>query len=128
MSYDAAGRLIGELLLDGGLHTFSYDRAGNRTAMADPTGITTSTYSPRNETASVVTPDNLEIGYLYDPVGDRQTMINPDDGLFTYDRDRRLTSTALPLLNSLASFEYDGLNCRIVKNVGGTAYHYATMT
>ncbi len=84
--------------------------------MADPTGRTTSTYSPRNNLSTVTNPDAKTITYAYDTVGRRSAMTDPDGGRFTYAYDPagNLTSLLNPQ-SERTSLAYDPLGREIQK-------------
>ena len=118
MVYDAVSQPIERRYPDGIRHTFSYDEVGNRTAMADPTGRTTTVYDDRNYPTRVTNPDDKSVTYAYDARGQRRTMTDPDGGLFTYTHDAaaRLHWMENPQ-NQRTTFTYDGVGRQTQKNL-----------
>jgi YD repeat-containing protein len=87
MGYDANNRLTSESFTDGQSHGYGYDNVGNRLTMADSTGITTYTYTARNESQSVQVPGGKIMTHTYDAAGRRINLQDYDGGMFTYTWD-----------------------------------------
>ena len=97
------------LFPDASRETIVYDKVGNRTEFANPGGITTTTYSQRNEPLSVTDQNNQVVTYQYDALSQQQVMTDADGGLFTntYDAVGRLSGLVNPQ-NETTTITYDG--------------------
>ena len=81
LGYDAANRLTTETFSDGVVHTYAYDKVNNPVSMTDPTGVTSRTFSVRNELLSEKTPLPMggsgTVTSAYDPASRRTLMAAP---------------------------------------------------
>jgi RHS repeat-associated protein len=62
---------------------------GSRTRMEDSTGITTYTYDELRRPRAVTYPAGKTLTYVYDAMGNRSTLTDPDGGVTTYSYDSR---------------------------------------
>src|SRR5262249_27106497 len=98
-SYDLTHQLTSD-----GPHTYSYDPAGNRTAVVTSQGTTSYQTGPANRVASDGT-----WTYTYDPEGNLVTKRNPTSGelwTYTYDHRNRLTTASQTLGSNSFSVSY----------------------
>lgn len=102
-----AGRQTGIEYSDGGLVTFAYDAAANRTRMEDGTGITTFAYDELRRLKTVTNPGNKILTYSYDTNGNTQVE-NAGGSLTTYtwSAENMCVGIALPS-GALNTFAYD---------------------
>jgi YD repeat-containing protein len=91
--------------------SFTYDQVGNRLSMVDGTGVTTYTYDALYRLRNVNDGAGLQVGYDYDPVGNRTRLIYPDgkDVTYTYDDGNRL-DTVTDWHNGQFGYNYDDAN------------------
>ena len=107
--------------------TYSYDNAGNVTAVISPSGeVTSYEYDFRNNRTAQISPDGKRTQYTYDS-SDNLTMVTYPDGTteeFTYDLNGN-NITATSRMGITVSFEYDKLN-RLTKKTyaDGTQENY----
>ena len=147
--YNTAGALALISTPSGTIAT-TYDSAGRRVTMTDPSGTTTYGYDTAGRLSSIAGP-GANVAYTYDPAGNRATMTaagkvtsygydgaerlssvsRPDIGSFgfTYNPDGQLSTITRPNgVTSTNSYDTAGrLNGLTYKNTGGTtiaAYTY----
>jgi len=108
---------------------YIYDLNGNRTAMIDPTGLTTYNYDELNRLASITNNGGLTTNISYDALG-RRTSMTRDNGVVTtynYDAASQLLSLVhehnLTTINSF-NYTYDKVGNRITKTDNTTALSY----
>jgi RHS repeat-associated protein len=124
-TYDAAHELVQVGFTDGKTNaiTFSYDAAGQRTAMSDATGTSTFTYDSLHRLTGSVNGAGSAVGYGYD-LGGRLTSLVYPGGSHTvargYDPAGRVTSVT-DWLGNRTTFSYDANG-----NLLGEAYPNAT--
>ena len=103
--YDTAGRLA-SLATPSASITTTYDSAGRRSTMTDPTGKTTYGYDTAGRLASVAAPAST-VAYTYDPAGNRATMTAAGKTTaYTYDPAERLATVSRPDLGTF-TFAYN---------------------
>ena len=118
---------------------FSYDTAGRRQDMTDPTGTTRWVHDAAGRTTSVTqnhgAPDAKSVGYTYDQAGRRQTMAIPAVGTapggtvtYGYDSAGRLASISNPsngppTQNTTISHLLDGRTDTITRPNGVATTH-----
>ena len=73
-TYSANRELTGEQYPAGRRQTYTYDDAGNRTRIADATGVTTLAYDTRNLLESLTNPDGQTVTYRYNALRQRTGM------------------------------------------------------
>jgi RHS repeat-associated protein len=127
--YDAASRLTALLYRNAlgplGDLTYTYDAAGNRTAVGGtfartllPDPIPTATYDAANQ--------QLQFGpktMMFDPNGNLASLTDPTGtATFTWDARNRLAALSGPGVT--ASFQYDALGRRAAKSINGGATEY----
>jgi RHS repeat-associated protein len=110
MTYDARGRMLSETKASGDVLTYTYDAAGNRTAVTSPHGTTTYTYDALNRLDSVTDAGGTTT-YTYDAVGNRASLTRPNGVQTTYAYDdlnrlTRVTHLAPGGATELARYEY----------------------
>jgi RHS repeat-associated protein len=91
-AYDAIGQSANRVQGDGARVTWSYDALGRATVVADAMGLTTQTYDALSRLSTVNAPMHVPsrpITYTYDSVGNRATMLDPQNGRTTYSWDAR---------------------------------------
>ncbi len=97
--YDASGQLTGENRsgANSDRTTYAYDPAGNRTALHDGTGITTSVYDNANRLRFSSTLSGRTT-FVFDAAGNRLAEKTPagDITTSTWDADSRLVRVELP--------------------------------
>ncbi|MDX1605234.1 MAG: hypothetical protein R3202_03515, partial [Candidatus Competibacterales bacterium] len=78
---------------DGRQLTYSYDAAGNRTAVTTPEKTTTYAFDALNRLREVTAPGSGKTTYTYDAVGNRARVTYPNGAIttYTYDALNRLT-------------------------------------
>jgi YD repeat-containing protein len=86
-TYDNANRLLTKAYTDGNLFTFTYDNIGNRLTSASSYGTYASTFTARNQLASLAEPGGKSVTYTYDQAMRRTAMNSYGEGLFTYVYD-----------------------------------------
>jgi YD repeat-containing protein len=111
MGYDANNRLTGESFTDGTNHSYGYDNVGNRLTMGDSTGMTTFTYTARNELQTTQVPAGGMMTHSYDAAGRRTNMHDYSGGMYTYQYDQASRQTQI--INprgQTTTHVYDSLN------------------
>ena len=106
-SYDFDSRQTGALYADSTLTTFGFDPVGNRTTMADSTGVTTFAFDNVNRTIGRTDPGSLVQAISYDVASQRRSLTDPDGGIrtYSYDLDSRFSTIADP--TGVTTFGYD---------------------
>lgn len=110
LSYDALNRVAGVTYADGSTVTETYDAIGNRTSMADASGLTTFSYDVLNRIVAVSPGggaatcsgavfcfgSQLAAYYGYDAAGRRTSVTYPDGNMlhYSYDGAGKLTRAA----------------------------------
>ncbi|MBW7477853.1 hypothetical protein K0T92_24390, partial [Paenibacillus oenotherae] len=97
---------------------YTYDLAGRRKTMTDPTGTTSYAYkNTTGELREVTFPDLKKISYTYNSLGLRETMTDPFGymNVYTYDNMNRL-KTVGPSLTTFDA-EYDYYNNSLLKEI-----------
>ncbi|MBW7477856.1 hypothetical protein K0T92_24405, partial [Paenibacillus oenotherae] len=97
---------------------YTYDPAGRRKTMTDPTGTTSYAYkNTTGELREVTFPDLKKISYTYNSLGLRETMTDPFGymNVYTYDNMNRL-KTVGPSLTTFDA-EYDYYNNSLLKEI-----------
>jgi RHS repeat-associated protein len=118
-TYDSVNRLL-SVTPDPSFHavpiTLTYNSAGQRASMTDPSGVTTYQYDAISRLTQVTKP-NGTISYTYNADSDLTGMSAGSLSVtYAYDARRRLTSVSEPN-TGLTSFTYDAAG-----NLTGTAY------
>jgi YD repeat-containing protein len=105
--------------IDGTLHTFTFDGAGQQTAMAYPAGITTKTYDNAGREHGVINCNSYRLTYTYDQASNRTVMQDPNSLhlTYSYDSQNRLTSI-INMFNQFTTMGYDALNRDLTKTHG----------
>ncbi|MFC3789839.1 polymorphic toxin-type HINT domain-containing protein [Paenibacillus sp. GCM10012307] len=88
---------------------FTYDPSGRRKTMSDSIGITSYEYkAATGELLRIVLPDNRDIRYTYNTLGQRTNMTDPFGYAitYTYDNRNRLTTVGESANNSDATYTY----------------------
>ena len=87
---------------------YTYDAAGNRKTMADPTGTTSYVYDALNRLTSVTFPGPKTVSYLYDNAGNRSRITYADNKVvnYTYDEAQDM-KTVTDWLNKQTVYTYD---------------------
>lgn len=124
--YDAANRLASLVHYNAGgeeiaAYRYTYDKNGNRVAMADKQGTHAYTYDEADRVKDVTYANGTTEKYNFDPTGNRTTLIKNDDTTsYTYDAADRLQSAGK------ATYAFDN-NGNLVKKTapqGVTTYEY----
>ena len=127
--YDAAGQLS-QATINGEIHTFGYDEAGNRTTWTSPERTLNYIYEPGNLLVEVRNGANPIRTYRYNAVGNRLSDDNLETGLrrtYTYDHQNRLLSFTRVLndLSIVTTYEYNAHGQRVAKVVNGEREEFA---
>lgn len=121
---DAWKRLTKITYPDGNITEYTYDTAGNRTAVANNNGTTVYTYGSDNQLLTVTRPDGTTVNYAYNSNGD---VVEITDGSgttkFDYDGEGRLVTVTLPD-NSTVTFAYDAEGHRVSKTTSAGTVKY----
>jgi RHS repeat-associated protein len=109
-SYDAGNRLVNITYSDGITPnvTYAYDADGNRTAMTDGTGTTSSTFDQLDRLTRTSNGHGGSIGYTYNLANEQTQIAYPNGKMLSqgFDQDGRLTSVTDWLANT-TTFAYD---------------------
>lgn len=107
--------------------TYTYDPAGNLTALADPLGQATAfAYDAADRLAQLTYPEGASESYTYDPVGNLVTTVDPNGQAITYQHDdlnRLLSVTGLDLSITYTYDEVGNLDT-MTDSTGTTDYAY----
>ena len=108
--YDHRGLLTSVAYPAGTGISYTFDVAGQKTAMSDATGSTSYTPDAAGRITSVTTP-NGTVGYAYDTASRRTSMSVTGTGSWTYSYDAgdRLTQVVNPS-SETTGFSYDAAN------------------
>lgn len=101
--------------------TYTYDDAGRRRTMTDPTGTTKYDYVPGTGQLQQVTyPDSRTIQYTYDAAGNRQQMTDPFGAniYYQYDTLNRLTAVSPTASFQDADATYNYYKNGMLKEIG----------
>jgi YD repeat-containing protein len=95
---------------------FTYDSAGERTALTDGVGSTTWTYNSLGLPTAITDPFQKTVGYTYDAVGNKTSLAYPDGKTvsYAYDAGNRL-STVTDWQSLVTQYAYN--NANLVSNV-----------
>lgn len=125
--YDNRDRLIERVSMDETIQ-YTYDAAGKRISMSDPTGVTCYEYDPaQGFLTRLQYSDGQELRIAYDANGNRTEAIGPFGGkrYFRYDAMNRLTSMGTS--NGIEEFKYtyydNGLHNEYTANDNVTTKH-----
>ena len=132
-TYNSRGWLLTANTASGEVISYSYDTAGNRTAIATPSGTTSYSYDKLNRLESVTAPDGGVTSYSYDAVGNLLSITYPNDVVtsLTYDALNRVTQIETRDRDSLllASYSYTlgatGDVLRVVEAPSGRSVDYS---
>ena len=109
--YDPLRRLTTQEYSSGKRNSYAYDPAGNRTRLADSSGVYTTTYDAKNRTTATRSPGGKRLTYAYDTLDRRTRLIDADGGRFSYayDAQNRLTILTNPQ-SKRSTLGYDALD------------------
>lgn len=119
ITWDAASNKNGTAYSNGTLLTLIYDPLNRLTTMVDWTGTTTYAFDPRSLMTGKSDPANLNQAYVYDQVGNRTLLVDPNGGYhsFTLDALNRQTKYVKPTNYAFTSM-YDP-NSRLTTMIDG---------
>lgn len=111
-SYDALNRLTAiDYPAPDADTAFSYDAAGQRTAMQDGLGTTTWTYDNAGRPVAINDPFGSQVSYSYDAAGNRTSLNYPDGKTVSYNYDAANRLVNVNDWSSLTTqYSYDGAN------------------
>ena len=92
------------------MHTYTYDKVGNRLTQASSAGTFISTFDARNHEVSLAEPGGKTALYAYDPASRRVSMEAYGKGTFTYayDSANQQTQVITPQLQT-TTIVYDAV-------------------
>ncbi|WP_419095929.1 RHS repeat domain-containing protein [Niallia tiangongensis] len=117
-SYDANNQLVKEVLPNGTVNEYGYDKVGNRASFKqNGTEVSKYTFNEANQ----IETKNANITFNYDADGN---LIKDDSYSYTYNDMSNLTSISRLTGSLVAKYEYDNEGLRTKKIVGSKTYEY----
>ncbi len=113
LAYDSLNRLLSkkpDASFSATTVSFMYTATGQRQSMTDASGVTTYTYSNRDQALQKATPEGA-LNYTYDLAGNVASVVSSNAGgtnvSYAWDADNRLSSVTDNVTNGLTNYSYD---------------------
>jgi len=104
--HDPLGRVSGIAFADGRNVRFAYDLSGQLVEMVDWTGTTSIERDLLGQITKVTDPNDMEIGYTWDPAGNRASVTAPDNSRVSYAYNARNQMISATIGNDVTRYTY----------------------
>src|SRR5262249_24988749 len=112
-------RIAGQVYIDGTRATNTWDAAGQQLTQQDLLGVRSFGYDLDGRKTSVAFPTGLNLTMSFDPVSNRLSLLDPDNGLtsWSYDAQNRIVGIVNPVAE-MTTVQWDALDRELHKVLG----------